>query len=90
MKNTTRMTLRSALFTVLLSSSTMLAAADGGGETPGPAVTPPSPGPIDQRAQAKPPGGPMILGDTQLDEIKAGQIAVCLPPLLGAEICLEL
>ena len=89
MKNTTRMTLRSALYTVLLSSSAMLAAADGGGETPGPAVvTPPSPGPIDQRAQAKPPGGPMILGDTQLDEIKAGQ-ALCAD-VLGMPVCIEL
>jgi hypothetical protein len=85
MKNTTRMTLRSALYTVLLSSSTMLAAADGRGETPGPAaVTPSSPG-IDQRAQAKPPGGPMILGDTQLDEIKAGQ-ELCVGAA-GLEAC---
>jgi hypothetical protein len=90
MKNTTRMTLRSALFTVLLSSSTMLAAADGGGETPGPAATPERPGPIESRAPSSPPGSPMRLEDGQLNEIKAGQIALCLPPLLGAEVCLEL
>ena len=81
MKNTTRMTLRSALFTVLLSSSTMLAAADGGGETPGPAVTPPSPGPIDQRAPSDPPQDHVRLDDGQLDAVKGGLININTSPI---------
>jgi hypothetical protein len=62
MKNTARITLGSALYTVLLSSSTMLAAADGGGETPGEAATPQRPDLI------------MRLDDEQLDVVKAGQL----------------
>jgi hypothetical protein len=80
MKNTTRITLRSALYTVLLISSTMLA-ADGGGETPSPAATPQHPGPIESRASL--PGSPMRLDDGQLDAVKAGQLQ--LPPILSGD-----
>jgi hypothetical protein len=80
MKVTTRMFLGSALSAVLLSTSVL--AADGGGETPGPAVTPQRSGPIEQQAQSSSPREHMRLDDGQLDAVNAGQLLV-LEPLPG-------
>jgi hypothetical protein len=76
MKVTTRMILRSALYTVLLSLSTMLA-ADGGGETPSIAAT------IER------PGLTIRLDDEQLDAVKAGQLVeLPAPPEIGGDAAL--